>query len=331
MRGNTFGKMLSITSFGESHGQALGVVVDGVPGGMTFSLDELQKQLDRRAPGRSKGVTSRKEGDQAIVLSGIYDGKTLGSPIAIIVNNENQRSKDYDKFQDSYRPGHADKTTLLKYGHRDHRGGGRSSGRETLARVIGGYFASLIIPHVFVRAYTKKLGPFHCENVPINLTDDFSPYGFANKEKNEEIEKYLLDLKSKGDSIGGQIAVVVRGCPGGLGEPAFDKLKADFAKACLSIGACVGFSYGLGENFSTLLGSQVTKEPNAFGGIEGGISNGEEIYMTLTIKPTSTVGQKAREGRHDPCIIPRVIPVVESMVKMVIADHYLRQKSYESK
>jgi chorismate synthase len=295
MRGNTFGKLFSLTSFGESHGPAIGVVIDGVPSGLDFSLDDLQVALDRRAPGKSLGTSDRKEDDKAIVLSGIFEGKTLGSPIAVIVNNTNQKSADYDKLKNSHRPGHADKTTELKYGIRDHRGGGRSSGRETIARVIAGYFAGLVIPKVEVSAGITQMGKLSFTS-PLSVLTDI--------EKN-----YLEDLKKNGESVGGAIQVKVLNCPVGLGEPAFDKLKADFAKALLSIGACISFSF----------------DPS---GIEGGISNGKEILLTVGFKPTSTTGENAKQGRHDPCILPRAMPVVEAMVKIVIADHYLRQNAY---
>lgn len=330
MRGNSFGKMFSLVSFGESHGPAMGVVLDGVPSGLSFSLDALQRELDRRAPGLIAGTTARKEADQAIVLSGIFENKTLGTPIAIIIKNENQKSEDYQKLKDEHRPGHADKTTLMKYGIRDHRGGGRASGRETVSRVIGGYFAGLILPQVTVKAYITKLGPFEYKELLQNLNCDLSPYAFPDVSRNEEIKNYLEKLKSDGESVGGKVRIMVDNCPVGLGEPAFDKLKADMAKALLSIGAVVSFSYGLGEEMAELPGTVVARTPNAFGGMEGGISNGEKMIMTITFKPTSTVGEKAREGRHDPCIIPRAVPVVEAMVKIVLADHYLRQRAYQN-
>jgi chorismate synthase len=331
MRGNSFGKMFSLTSFGESHGPAMGVVIDGVPANLNFNLADLQKELDRRAPGKIAGTTSRAEADQAEVLSGIFEGKTLGTPIAIIVRNTNQKSADYDQLKNEHRPGHADKTTEMKYGVRDHRGGGRASGRETVARVIAGYFAGLILPQVKVKAFVSKLGPFDYKSIPENLAQDFSPYSFPEIKRNDEIKNYLEELKTNGESIGGKVRIVVDHCPVGLGEPAFDKLKADFAKALLSIGAVVSFSYGLGEEMAEMSGSEVSKHSASFGGMEGGISNGERMLMTITFKPTSTVGEKAKAGRHDPCIIPRAIPVVEAMVKVVLADHYLRQNAYTLK
>ncbi|MEK6625435.1 MAG: chorismate synthase, partial [Bdellovibrionota bacterium] len=228
MRGNLFGKMLSIVSFGESHGPAIGVVIDGVPSGLTFSQTDLQHDLDKRAPGRIVGTTARKEADIAEVLSGIFEGKTLGTPIAVIVRNTSQQSQDYDKLKNELRPGHADQTYLDKYGIRDHRGGGRASGRETIARVIGGYFASLVLPKVVVRAMTMKLGTFEWKYDPnMKMNADFGPYGFPDSTQTEGIAAYLLELKSQGNSVGGKACIVVDNCPAGLGEPAFDKLKAD--------------------------------------------------------------------------------------------------------
>lgn len=328
MRGNSFGKMFSLISFGESHGPAMGVVIDGFPSGIHISLEDLQKEINRRAPGKIVGTTARKEEDLPIVLSGLFEGKSLGTPIAVITYNKNQQSADYDQLKEKNRPGHADQTSLMKYGIRDHRGGGRASGRETWSRVVAGYFAGLILPQVKVRAYVMSLGPFEYNEILKDLSGDLSPYSFPDSSKNNEIEKYLEKLKAEGDSVGGKVRVVVDNTPMGLGEPAFDKLKAEFAKALLSIGAVVSFSYGLGEEMAQISGKDILKRKNAFGGIEGGISNGERMLMTISFKPTSTVGENAKNGRHDPCIIPRAIPVVEAMVKIVLADHYLRQKAY---
>ncbi|RPJ78759.1 MAG: chorismate synthase [Alphaproteobacteria bacterium] len=328
MRGNSFGKMFSLTSFGESHGPAMGVVLDGVPSGLKFNLQDLQSVLDKRAPGKIAGTTNRQEDDVAEILSGIFEDKTLGTPIAIIVRNTNQKSADYDQLKTEHRPGHADKTTEMKYGIRDYRGGGRASGRETIARVIAGHFAGLILPKVLVKAFVSRLGPFEYKTMPENLDSSFAPYSFPDTTKNDEIKKYLEDLKANGESVGGRVRIIVDNCPVALGEPAFDKLKADFAKALLSIGAVVSFSYGLGEEMAEMTGSEVSRSLSSFGGMEGGISNGERILMTITFKPTSTVGEKAKAGRHDPCIIPRAIPVVEAMVKVVLADHFLRQNAY---
>jgi chorismate synthase len=329
MRGNSFGKMFSITSFGESHGNALGVVVDGVPAGLSFIPTELQAELKRRAPGQDTWTTSRKENDSFEILSGIFEGKTLGTSICIIVKNTNQRSSDYDKLKHQYRPGHADKTTLQKFGLRDHRGGGRSSGRETLARVIGGYFAGLVLQDVKVKAAINQIAHFKSQ-IPQNFFN--TPFGkthFIDTSQEKELINFLLECKQNGESAGGSITLGIKGCPAGLGEPVFDKLKADLAKSMLSIGSCVGFTYGRGVEFSSLLGTEISKDSKNFGGIEGGISNGEDIFITLYFKAPSTVGEKAKEGRHDPCILPRVVPVVEAMAKITLADHFLRQQAYQ--
>lgn len=327
MRGNIFGKMLSMASFGESHGPALGVVLDGIPANIDVSLDDLQNELAKRAPGRNVGTTSRYEKDQVEILSGIFEGKTLGCPICVVVKNENQRPRDYVLLRNEFRPGHADETTLLKFGIRDHRGGGRSSGRETLSRVIGGYFAGLIVPDLKVQASIIKLGPFQTE--PPSRYLSLGNYKFADPGKEAEIEQFLLQLKANGDSVGGVVAIRAENVPSALGEPCFDKLKADLGKALLSIGAVVSFAYGAGDRFAEMSGSNMAQDRSLFGGMEGGISNGRPIQLTVTFKPTSTVGKKAQQGRHDPCIMPRACVVLESMVKFVIADHYLRQRAYE--
>lgn len=324
MRGNTFGKLFSITSFGESHGKAVGVVIDGMPSNIEIDEKKLQECLDKRRPGRLKGTTSRDEKDLCNILSGIYQGKTLGSPIAVIVENKNHRSKDYEVFKNMVRPGHADQTSLDKFGIRDHRGGGRASGRETIARVIGGYFASLILPQIEIFSYISKLGPFESKERPVELNE----YSLDKKFSSSEIEKYLIDLKEQGDSVGGIITTVIKNSPKGLGEPAFDKLKADLSKAMLSIGACTGFLMGENVLFENITGLKASSNHHYFGGIEGGISNGDEICFRTIFKPTSTVGEKAKLGRHDPCILPRAIYVVNAMASITLADHYLRQKAY---
>jgi chorismate synthase len=328
MRGNSFGKLFSLTTFGESHGPAMGVVIDGMPSGILISIDDLKAELKKRSPGIIAGTSSRVELDEPEILSGIFENKTLGTPIAVIVKNLNQKSSDYDQLKNEYRPGHADKTYEQKFGIRDHRGGGRSSGRETVSRVIAGYFASLVLPKITVKAFISKLGHFECNYIPDNLSSDFSPYSFPDTSKNEEIKNFLEDLKRKGDSIGGEVTIVVDQCPMGLGEPAFDKLKSDFAKALLSIGACVSFSYGLGYEMAAKFGSEISSNRSAFGGMEGGISNGDRMVMKIVFKPTSTIGEKALQGRHDPCIVPRAIAVVEAMIKIVLCDHFLRQNAY---
>lgn len=331
MRGNSFGQIFTITTFGESHGDSLGVVIDGLPAGLKVFKSDLQEQLDRRRPGRLDELTGRNEGDQAQILSGVFEEKTLGTPICVSVKNTNQRSQDYDPLKNDYRPGHADKTTIEKFGFRDHRGGGRASGRETLARVIGGYFANLIIDRFAngtkIKAQIIHMGDFKAD---FNFNSK-SKYGHADDTKDQEIELFFRKLKKQGDSIGGKVELQITNCPAGLGEPVFDKLKADLAKAMLSIGSCMGIQFGLGEEFASLLGSQISQNSKNFSGIEGGISNGELINCQLYFKAPSTIGEKAKAGRHDPCILPRVLPVVEAMAKIVIADHLLRQNAFQKK
>ncbi|MBF0363283.1 MAG: chorismate synthase [Oligoflexia bacterium] len=319
MRGNSFGKMLSITSFGESHGPAIGVVVDGVPSNLSFSYDDLREELKKRAPGRIDGTSERKEVDTPEILSGIFEGKTLGTPIAVIIKNNDQRSEDYHHLKNTFRPGHADETTMIKYGIRDHRGGGRSSGRETIARVVGGYFASLIIRDVSIKAYIKSMGPFNINNNTNEDTDailnnSLGDYHYPDQSKWDEIKEYLLKLKQNGESVGGSVGVIIDNPPKGLGEPVFDKLKADIAKAMLSIGGATAISF--------------TQNLTKTAGIAGGISNGERILFEVTFKAPATTGESARKGRHDPTILVRVILVIESMIKLVLADHYLRQLAY---
>lgn len=246
----------------------------------------------------------------------------------MVVKNENQRPADYAALKDVFRPGHADATTLLKFGVRDHRGGGRSSGRETLSRVIGGYFAGLILPQLQVQACITKLGPFEAP-VPKEHLASLGDYCFAVPSREKEIESFLLQLKELGDSVGGVVSLRAENIPPGLGEPCFDKLKADLGKALLSIGAVVSFSYGAGDAFAKMSGQESSQNRSHFAGIEGGISNGDPIQLQVVFRPTSTVGERAKQGRHDPCIMPRACVVLEAMVKFVIADHYLRQRAYE--
>lgn len=324
MRGNSFGQVFTITTFGESHGPAIGCVIDGMPANIEVSLTDLQVMLDKRRPGRLKVSTARDEADQAKILSGVFDGKTLGTPICVVVKNTNQRSQDYQQLKNEYRPGHADKTTMQKFGIRDHRGGGRSSGRETVARVIGGYFASLIIPTIEIDAFISEVGPFKATQF-----DKKDKLGFADSSKTEELEAYLMKLKETGESIGGSVYLSIRNCPPGLGDPVFDKMKAMLSHAFLSIGSCMAVEFGRGRDFATLKGSEISGDAHNFSGIEGGISNGNEIYCSLSFKAPSTIGDKAKEGRHDPCILPRVLPVVESMAAITLADLYLRQRAFD--
>jgi chorismate synthase len=328
MPGNSFGHFFRITTFGESHGEALGVVIDGMPAGITISLEDLKHELKRRAPGQHEVHTGRKEADIPEILSGVFEGKTLGTPITVIVRNTNQKSHDYESIKEDYRPGHADKTTLMKYGYRDHRGGGRASGRETLARVIGGYFAGLILPKISFYAYIEQVSHFKLTTLPADHSQDRGEINIPDAEMTKSVIEYLKKCKANGESAGGIVNLSITGTPAGLGEPVFDKIKADFAKAFLSIPACVGFSLGAGFDLALKPGSETSSDSSNFGGIEGGITNGGEIFIKLAFKAPSTIGKKALEGRHDPCILPRVIPVVESMAKIVMADHFLRQTAY---
>jgi chorismate synthase len=330
MPGNSFGQFFKITTFGESHGEALGVVIDGMPGGVKINLADLIKELQKRAPGQHQVHTSRKEPDLPEILSGIYEDKTLGTPISVIVRNTNQKSEDYNELKNHYRPGHADQTTILKYGIRDHRGGGRASARETVSRVIGGYFAGLIIPEVSTYAYIQQVGPYKLQTHPQDHFVNRGEINIPDEKMTEEVINFLNDCKAKGESAGGIVTVSVKNCPAGLGEPVFDKIKADLAKAMLSLPACCGFSIGEGFNFADLLGSQISSQSSYFGGMEGGITNGTDIKFNLVFKAPSTIGEKAKSGRHDPCVLPRVIPIVEAMTKIVIADHFLRQSAYDS-
>ena len=330
MPGNSLGTIYKITTFGESHGEALGVIIDGLPANLQVNLEDLKKELKRRAPGQHEVHTSRKEEDEPEILSGVFENKTLGTPVCIIVKNKNQQSADYDQLKDQYRPGHADKTTMQKYGFRDHRGGGRASGRETVARVIAGYFAGLIIPNISCFAFISQLGQLKLAKHPMNHQVQRGEINLPDPVLTKLAIEFLKDCKTKGESAGGIVTLSIQGCPAGLGEPVFNKLKADLAQGMMSIPACVGFSLGSGFELAFLPGSQVSQDKKHFGGIEGGISNGEEIILNLAFKAPSTVGEKAKEGRHDPCILPRVVPVVEAMARIILADHYLRQSSYSS-
>ncbi len=329
MAGNSIGEIFRITTFGESHGMALGCVIDGLPGNLPVNLDDLKKELKRRAPGQHEVHTSRVEDDEPEILSGVFEGKTLGTPVTVIVRNKNQKSEDYKGFKDSYRPGHADKTTMDKYGIRDHRGGGRASGRETVARVIGGYFAGLILKDISAYAWIEQVGNFKLTKTPAHGADR-GEINIPEKKMSDDVIAFLKDCKANGESAGGIVSLSVKGVPAGLGEPVFDKMKADLAKAMLSLPACVGMDIGAGFSMADMKGSDISKDQKNFGGMEGGITNGQEITLRAVFKAPSTLGEKAKAGRHDPCILPRVVPVVEAMAKIVMADHYLRQASYSS-
>lgn len=352
MAGNTFGSHFRITTFGESHGKAIGVVIDGVRPGLPIDAKYVQRELSRRRPGQSKVTTARKESDEVDILSGVFDGKTTGTPICMVIWNKDQQSKAYDKIKDIFRPGHAGYTYLAKYGVSDYRGGGRSSGRETAARVAAGAVAKswLASRGVEIYAYTKEAGGIKAINIDLEQIENNS-LRCPDMRAAKRMEEKVLRVKAEGDSVGGIVEVLVRNPPVGLGEPVFDKLEADLAKALMSIGAIKGFEVGNGFKASELRGSQnndamyfdkkanrVRTRTNNAGGIAGGISNGEDIVVRIAVKPASsimksqetvtTTGKPALisvEGRHDPCICPRVVPVAESMVALTLLDHMTRQ------
>jgi chorismate synthase len=345
MAGNQFGNHFRVTTFGESHGRAIGVVLDGVRPGLPIDVEFIQKELDRRRPGQSSVTTPRKEADRVEILSGIFDGMTTGTPIAMVIWNTDQQPKAYEKIKDMFRPGHAGYTYLAKYGVTDYRGGGRSSGRETASRVAAGAIArSLLLRQgIQIIAYTKEVAGIQCQRFDLSEIEK-NPLRCPDPDAAREMEKAVLQARDDGDSVGGIVEIVVSGTPAGLGEPVFDKLEADLAKALMSIGAIKGFEVGNGFAAARLRGSQnndpmyldessgrVRTRTNNAGGISGGISNGEEIIIRIAVKPPSSIrkeqetvtteGKPARisvEGRHDPCICPRVVPVAESMVALTI-------------
>ena len=356
MAGNTFGKLFTLTTFGESHGAALGGIIDGCPAGLQIDLDFIQSELDRRRPGQSHIVTQRKESDTVEFLSGIFEGKTTGTPIGFIIRNEDQKSKDYEHNVDVYRPSHADYTYDAKYGTRDHRGGGRSSARETVSRVVAGAVAKLFLKQkgISIQAYTSQVGD-------IKLLKDYNDLDLNKIESNivrcpdeliaETMIQKIEQVRKAGDTIGGVISCIVKGTPVGLGEPVFDKLHADLGKAMLSINAVKGFEYGSGFEGVKMNGSQhndlfvsekqeIHTKTNHSGGIQGGISNGEDIYFRVAFKPVATIIQKQEtvnskgnateimgKGRHDPCVLPRAVPIVEAMAALVLVDHVLRNNN----
>lgn len=354
--GSIYGKIFQISTFGESHGAAVGVVVTGCPAGVDFDLDFIQSELDRRKPGQSRITTQRKEADSVEVVSGVFEGKTTGTPIAMLVWNGDQRSKDYSHIADQFRPSHADFTYQEKYGIRDYRGGGRSSARETVARVAAGALAKLVLQQIGVKitAYVSQVGT-------LKLTTPVEQLDFAVTETNavrcpdaklaEEMFTYIDEIRKQGDSVGGVVSAYITGCPVGLGEPVFDKLHAELGKAMLSINAVKGFEYGSGFDGVELRGSQhndiivkdeagkVSTLTNHSGGIQGGVSNGEPIYFRVGFKPVATImqdqdslnnsGEKivvSGKGRHDPCVVPRAVPIVEAMSAIVLLDFYLRNR-----
>jgi len=353
--GNSFGQAFRITTFGESHGKAIGVIVDGCPAGLDIEIDLIQRELDRRRPGQSAIVTQRKERDQVQVLSGLFDGQSTGTPIAMIIHNADARSKDYSHIATAFRPSHADYTYHAKYGLRDYRGGGRSSARETAARVAAAGIARQLLSRagISVRAYVSQVGNISLdkpyEELDLDLIET-NPVRCPDAEKAGEMESLIRQVRKEGDTIGGVVSGLVSGCPPGLGEPVFDKLHADLAKAVLSINACKGFEYGSGFQGLHLRGSQqndafyregeaVRTRTNHSGGIQGGISNGMDIYFRAAFKPVATIVSDQEslneageaitvkgKGRHDPCVLPRAVPIVEAMAALVLADHWLRHR-----
>lgn len=355
---NTFGNIFTLTTFGESHGVAVGGIIDGMPAGITVDFDFVQAELNRRRPGQSRITTSRNEADKVEFLSGIFEGKTTGTPIAFEVRNTNQHSQDYENMRCLFRPSHADYTYHSKYGIRDHRGGGRSSARVTIARCVGGALAKLALQQlgISITAYTSQVGK-------IQLDKDYTQYDLSSIEDNivrcpdqqkaQEMEEFIASVKAEGDTIGGIITCVIKGCPVGLGEPEFDKLHALLGAAMLSINAVKGFEYGEGFAGVTSKGSEqndvfmseegtITTRSNHSGGIQGGISNGQDIYFRVAFKPVATIlmeqatvdleGNATRltaRGRHDPCVLPRAVPVVEAMAAMVILDNILLNKTVQ--
>ncbi len=356
--GSSIGELYKLTTFGESHGEMIGGVIDGCPSGLTIDFKAIQNDLDRRKPGQSKITTSRKEDDKVKYLSGIFEGVTTGAPIGFVIKNNNTRSKDYSDIKDIYRPSHADYTYDKKYGFRDYRGGGRSSARETACRVVAGGIAKQLLKHykIDILAYVSSVGNFQIGNQSLDI-DELRKNSSTNIVRCPEIfvAEKMIDLisklKSKGDSVGGQISCLIKGVPFGLGDPVFDKLHADFAKAMLSINAVKGFDYGSGFEGSKMLGSEhndvfeskdgvVTTLTNYSGGIQGGISNGQPIYFKVAFKPVATILTKQKsinknsenielkaKGRHDPCVVPRAVPIVEAMAALVLIDHLLRHRT----
>jgi chorismate synthase len=360
MAGNSFGQLFRITTFGESHGEAIGVIIDGCPSQLPVDMDYIQGELDKRKPGQSKITTQRKESDTVRILSGVFEGKTTGTPIMMLIPNEDQRSKDYNHNTDVFRPSHADYTYQTKYGIRDHRGGGRSSARETAARVAAGALAKLLLKTqgIEIVAHVSSVGKINAPNVEIKTAQEF----IDEREKNivrcadpataEEMISFIDAVRLDGDTVGGKVSCHILNCPVGLGEPVFDKLHAELGKAMLSINAVHGFEFGSGFEGSEMRGSEhndifvkthlgcVKTITNYSGGIQGGISNGMPIDFKVAFKPVATImhnqatvdaGGNAAEisgkGRHDPCVVPRAVPIVEAMAALVVADHWLRNKN----
>lgn len=350
MAGSSFGKLFKLTTFGESHGSLIGGIIDGCPAGLNLDLEAVQKEMNRRKPGQSSIVTQRKEKDTVKFLSGIFEGKTTGTPIGFQIENSDRKSNDYSHLKDAFRPSHADFTYEKKYGNRDYRGGGRASARETASWVVAGAIAKQLIPEIKITAFTKSIGE-------ISLEKNYSDMDFSEIEQNlvrcpdpkiaAEMEAYIKQIRKEGDTVGGVVECVIQNVSIGLGEPVFDKLHAQLGKAMLSINAVKGFEYGSGFAGTKLKGSQhndlfeidETTKTNFSGGIQGGISNGMDIYFKVAFKPVATImqnqetidanGRKTQiqgKGRHDPCVVPRAVPIVEAMAALVLADFWLLNK-----
>lgn len=356
MSGSTYGILFKLATFGESHGTAIGGVIDGFPANFGIDLDFVQREMDRRKPGQSKIVTQRKEADQVQFLSGIFEGKTTGAPIGFLIPNEDSRSQDYQHIQDSFRPSHADFTYTQKYGHRDYRGGGRSSARETACRVVAGALAKLYLQSqgIRIQAFVDQVGDIRLtetelREADLNLTES-NPVRCPHPQKAQEMENLILEVRKDGDTIGGCISCTIEGVPAGLGEPVFDKLHAELGKAMLSINAAKGFEIGSGFAGVTMRGSahndiflpDGSTATNYSGGVQGGISNGMPINFRTAFKPVATILKdqpginEAGEaivikgkGRHDPCVVPRAVPIVEAMAAIVLMDFWLRQKAMQ--
>jgi len=327
MASNSFGEILRIATFGESHGAALGVVVDGVPAGLTLSEADLLPELARRRPAQSDISSPRKESDRPEIVAGVFEGRTTGMPVAVLVRNEDARPQDYEALRERVRPGHADETYAAKYAVRDHRGGGRSSGRETVARVVGGVIARKILPPTTrIVGHALSIGPHRARTFDA-ATIEQNPLRCADPEQARAMLAFVQQLRDAGDSCGGVVEVRVADPPPQVGEPVFGKLKARLADAFLSIGAVTAFEYGAGFGAAAMKGSEYVADRSNFGGILGGISTGEPIVVRAAIKPSSSTGDVAKRGRHDPCIVPRVVPVLEAMTALVLADLLLLHRA----
>jgi len=353
---NTFGNLYRLTSFGESHGLGIGGVIDGCPSGIKLDLDFIQRELDRRRPGQSQITTARNEEDKVELFSGVFEGLSTGTPIGFLVRNSDQHSSDYNSLKDIYRPSHADYTYDIKYGIRDYRGGGRASARETISRCVGGAIAKLCLRKegIKITAYTSQVGNIRLDgsyrDYDLSLTED-NPVRCPDQDKAAEMEALIREVKSKGDTIGGVVTCVVSGVPAGLGEPVFGKLQSALANAMMSINAAKGFDYGDGFDAPLFRGSEhndrffndhgeISTHTNYSGGIQGGISNGQDIYFRVAFKSVATLlmNQETTDkngedtifravGRHDPCVVPRAVPIVEAMAAMVVLDYYLLRKT----